>query len=218
MKDFIELLKREWEITALACVVLALGGWGVFVLLGGDGRRMSSDAVLGGWEKDGLVTDSTMAFVKQREPLEMLTERPFALPEVMRQRPPAPKPKPQPAPKPAPKPVAPPPEPAPAPAPVAAAPQPPPVVKPKPVVKEPKIIGGKLYYAEVQEMADGSRAALLELTRGQEQLTLALARGETKHGIQVVNVTDQAVYLYDAKKRQVRIKREGEVQAWVHDD
>lgn len=205
-------LKNEWEIVTLAVMVIAIAAWGILSLLG-DREEM---AVGGGIPvmkaEEELVTESGKAFLKPGEVASIGTSsRPFSLPEAMRRVEEKPKPKPRPEPpKPKPKPEPPKPK-------VVEPPKPEPP-KPAPVVVAPKAIAGALFYAEAQMLADGTRVAIMKLTFASESQTVAMAKGETMFGLNIVNITDNMVYLLDAKKRRVSLKRNTEQKLWVFEE
>ena len=206
-------LKNEWEIATLVVMALAIATWGIMSLLdhdeevavGGGNHPMQSD--------EELLTETGKAFLTHEETtLFSPSSRPFSLPEPMR----------RPEEKPKVKPKAEPPKPQPKPQPV----QPQPVAEPEPeppkpapvVAVAPKAIVGTLYYAEPQTLADGTRVAIMKLTSASEPQTLALAKGETMFGLSIVNITDKMVYLLDAKKRRVSLKRSTEVKLWCFEE
>lgn len=205
-------LKKEWEIATLVVMTLAIAVWGIMSLL----NRENEEAVGAGMRPmqadEELVTEAGKAFLTPGETASLgSSSRPFSLPEAMR-RPegkPKPKPKPEPPkPKPKPKPVQPKPVEEPK-------PEPP---KPVPVAVMPKAVIGTLYYAEPQTLADGTRVAVMKLTSTSEPQTLVLAKGETMFGLSIVNITDKMVYLLDAKKRKISLKRNAEAKLWIFEE
>ena len=225
MRELLERIRREWEISSLVALLAALLLGGLLVALLSDGpRRGASAPGLGGWEADPLVTEQGLAFTRD-DPTSSTTSSStsapglFGLPDdLCRMLAPTPRPKPRPRPAPAPKPVAPAPAPA---APVVEAPTPVAEVAPKPVPpppKPPQVVVGTLYFAEMQELSNGTQVALLELQRGEGRLTITLARGETRHGLTLLQATDEAIQVQDARRRRLVLRREKELRLWVTEE
>ena len=226
MRELLERIRREWEISSLVALLAALLLGGLLVALLSDGpRRGASAPGLGGWEADPLVTEQGLAFTRDDatdDPTSSSsTSAPglFGLPDdLCRMLAPTPRPKPRPRPAPAPKPVAPAPAPA---APVVEAPAPVVEAAPKPVPpppKPPQVVVGTLYFAEMQELSNGTQVALLELQRGEGRLTITLARGETRHGLTLLQATDEAIQVQDARRRRLVLRREKELRLWVTEE
>ncbi|MBP5640512.1 MAG: hypothetical protein J6X55_13590 [Victivallales bacterium] len=206
-------LKNEWEIATLVVMVIILVLWGLFSLLTNEkteeiivNRPLSS-------EKLELLSHSGKEFLTSRETASLGTSsRPFSLPDSMLRPEEKPQPKPKfkmpslpsipkiQQPKTPEKKVE------------AEAPAP-----PKPLPVEPRLIGGSLYYAESQDLSNGMRVAIMKLIMQNEAISLALAKGEMAYGITIVNITEKNVYLLDAKKRKIVLKRDGETKLWVND-
>ena len=205
-------LKNEWEIVTLAVTVIAIAVWGILSFVGDGAEIAIGSGVPVMTADEELVTESGKAFLKPGEVASIgASSRPFSLPEAMRRVEEKPKPKPRPEPpKPKPKP-----EP---PKPKAVEPPPPEPPKPVPVVVASKAVAGALFYAEAQMLADGTRVAIMKLSSASESQTLALAKGESMFGLNIVNITDNMVYLLDAKKRRVSLKRNSEVKLWVFEE
>lgn len=226
MRELLERIRREWEISSLVVLLTALLLGGLLVALLSDGpRRGASAPGLGGWEADPLVTEQGLAFTRDDATDDPTTSSStsapglFGLPDdLCRMLAPTPRPKPRPRPAPAPKPVAPAPAPA---APVVEAPTPVAEVAPKPVPpppKPPQVVAGTLYFAEMQELSNGTQVALLELQRGEGRLTITLARGETRHGLTLLQATDEAIQVQDARRRRLVLRREKELRLWVTEE
>lgn len=226
MRELLERIRREWEISSLVALLAALLLGGLLVALLSDGPRRGTAAPgLGGWEADPLVTEQGLAFTRDdatNDPTSSSsTSAPglFGLPDdLCRMLAPTPRPKPRPRPAPAPKPVAPAPAPA---APVVEAPAPVVEAAPKPVPpppKPPQVVVGTLYFAEMQELSNGTQVALLELQRGEGRLTITLARGETRHGLTLLQATDEAIQVQDACRRRLVLRREKELRLWVTEE
>lgn len=226
MRELLERIRREWEISSLVALLAALLLGGLLVALLSDGpRRGASAPGLGGWEADPLVTEQGLAFTRDDATDDPTTSSStsapglFGLPDdLCRMLAPTPRPKPRPRPAPAPKPVAPAPAPA---APVVEAPTPVAEVAPKPVPpppKPPQVVAGTLYFAEMQELSNGTQVALLELQRGEGRLTITLARGETRHGLTLLQATDEAIQVQDARRRRLVLRREKELRLWVTEE
>lgn len=224
MRELLERIRREWEISSLvALLVVLLLGWLLVALLSDGPRRGAAAPGLGGWEAEPLVTEQGLAFTRDAAdataPETTAAPGLFGLPDdLCRMLAPTPRPKPRPRPAPAPKPVA--PEPAPAPT-VTEAPAPVVEPTPKPAPKAPKpprVVAGTLYFAELQELSNGTQVALLELQRGDERQTITLARGETRHGLTLLQTTDEAIQLQDARRRRLVLRREKELRLWVTED
>lgn len=226
MRELLERIRREWEISSLVALLAALLLGGLLVALLSDGpRRGASAPGLGGWEADPLVTEQGLAFTRDDATDDPTTSSStsapglFGLPDdLCRMLAPTPRPKPRPRPAPAPKPVAPAPAPA---APVVEAPAPVVEAAPKPVPpppKPPQVVVGTLYFAEMQELSNGTQVALLELQRGEGRLTITLARGETRHGLTLLQATDEAIQVQDARRRRLVLRREKELRLWVTEE
>ena len=226
MRELLERIRREWEISSLVALLAALLLGGLLVALRSDGPRRGTAAPgLGGWEADPLVTEQGLAFTRDDATDDPTTSSStsapglFGLPDdLCRMLAPTPRPKPRPRPAPAPKPVAPAPAPA---APVVEAPTPVAEVAPKPVPpppKPPQVVVGTLYFAEMQELSNGTQVALLELQRGEGRLTITLARGETRHGLTLLQATDEAIQVQDARRRRLVRRREKELRLWVSEE
>ena len=226
MRELLERIRREWEISSLVALLAALLLGGLLVALLSDGPRRGAAAPgLGGWEADPLVTEQGLAFTRDDATDDPTTSSStsapglFGLPaDLCRMLAPTPRPKPRPRPAPAPKPVAPAPAPA---APVVEAPTPVAEVAPKPVPpppKPPQVVVGTLYFAEMQELSNGTQVALLELQRGEGRLTITLARGETRHGLTLLQATDEAIQVQDARRRRLVLRREKELRLWVTEE
>lgn len=222
MRELLERIRREWEISSLVALLAALLLGGLLVALLSDGpRRGASAPGLGGWEADPLVTEQGLAFTRDDPTSSTTSSAPglFGLPDdLCRMLAPTPRPKPRPRPAPAPKPVAPAPAPA---APVVEAPASVAEVAPKPVPpppKPPQVVVGTLYFAEMQELSNGTQVALLELQRGEGRLTITLARGETRHGLTLLQATDEAIQVQDARRRRLVLRREKELRLWVTEE
>ena len=226
MRELLERIRREWEISSLVALLAALLLGGLLVALLSDGpRRGASAPGLGGWEADPLVTEQGLAFTRDDATDDPTTSSStsapglFGLPDdLCRMLAPTPRPKPRPRPAPAPKPVAPAPAPA---APVVEALTPVAEVAPKPVPpppKPPQVVVGTLYFAEMQELSNGTQVALLELQRGEGRLTITLARGETRHGLTLLQATDEAIQVQDARRRRLVLRREKELRLWVTEE
>lgn len=228
MRELLERIRREWEISSLVALLAALLLGGLLVALLSDGPRRGTAAPgLGGWEADPLVTEQGLAFTRDdatNDPTSSTSSSApglFGLPDDlcrMLAPTPRPKPKPRPRPAPAPKPVAPAPAPA---APVVEALTPVAEVAPKPVPpppKPPQVVVGTLYFAEMQELSNGTQVALLELQRGEGRLTITLARGETRHGLTLLQATDEAIQVQDARRRRLVLRREKELRLWVTEE
>ncbi|MGN0877883.1 MAG: hypothetical protein ACI4WT_00335 [Oligosphaeraceae bacterium] len=223
MRELLERIRREWEISSLVTLLVALLLGGLLVALLSDGPRRGAAAPgLGGWEAEPLVTEQGLAFTRDGDADSTAAPAApglFGLPDdLCRMLAPTPKPRPRPRPAPAPKPVAPAPAPAPtvteAPAPVVA-----PTPKPAPEAPKPqRVVVGTLYFAELQELSNGTQVALLELQRGDERQTVTLARGETRHGLTLLQTTDEAIQLQDARRRRLVLRREKELRLWVTED
>ncbi len=205
-------LKNEWEIATLVVMALAIAVWGIMSLLNRENEEGVGAGMRPMQADEDLVTEAGKTFLTPGETASLgSSSRPFSLPEAMRRPEEKPKPKPQPVqpkPKPKPQPVQPKPVEEPK-------PEPP---RPTPVVVTPKAVVGTLYYAEPQTLADGTRVAIMKLTSTSEPQTLALAKGETMFGLSIVNITDKMVYLLDAKKRKISLKRSGEIKLWVFEE
>lgn len=226
MRELLERIRREWEISSLVALLAALLLGGLLVALLSDGPRRGTAAPgLGGWEADPLVTEQGLAFTRDDATDDPTTSSStsapglFGLPDdLCRMLAPTPRPKPRPRPAPAPKPVAPAPAPA---APVVEAPASVAEVAPKPVPpppKPPQVVVGTLYFAEMQELSNGTQVALLELQRGEGRLTITLARGETRHGLTLLQATDEAIQVQDARRRRLVLRREKELRLWVTEE
>lgn len=226
MRELLERIRREWEISSLVALLAALLLGGLLVALLSDGPRRGAPAPgLGGWEADPLVTEQGLAFTRDDATDDPTTSSStsapglFGLPDdLCRMLAPTPRPKPRPRPAPAPKPVAPAPAPA---APVVEAPASVAEVAPKPVPpppKPPQVVVGTLYFAEMQELSNGTQVALLELQRGEGRLTITLARGETRHGLTLLQATDEAIQVQDARRRRLVLRREKELRLWVTEE
>ena len=223
MRELLERIRREWEISSLVALLAALLLGGLLVALLSDGPRRGAAAPgLGGWEADPLVTEQGLAFTRDDatdDPTTSSTPGLFGLPDdLCRMLAPTPRPKPRPRPAPAPKPVAPAPAPA---APVVEAPAPVVEAAPQPVPpppKPPQVVVGTLYFAEMQELSNGTQVALLELQRGEGRLTITLARGETRHGLTLLQATDEAIQVQDARRRRLVLRREKELRLWVTEE
>lgn len=226
MRELLERIRREWEISSLVALLAALLLGGLLVALLSDGPRRGTAAPgLGGWEADPLVTEQGLAFTRDDATDDPTTSSStsapglFGLPDdLCRMLAPTPRPKPRPRPAPAPKPVAPAPAPA---APVVEAPAPVVEAAPKPVPpppKPPQVVVGTLYFAEMQELSNGTQVALLELQRGEGRLTITLARGETRHGLTLLQATDEAIQVQDARRRRLVLRREKELRLWVTEE
>ena len=226
MRELLERIRREWEISSLVALLAALLLGALLVALRSDGPRRGTAAPgLGGWEADPLVTEQGLAFTRDDATDDPTTSSStsapglFGLPDdLCRMLAPTPRPKPRPRPAPAPKPVAPAPAPA---APVVEAPTPVAEVAPKPVPpppKPPQVVVGTLYFAEMQELSNGTQVALLELQRGEGRLTITLARGETRHGLTLLQATDEAIQVQDARRRRLVLRREKELRLWVTEE
>lgn len=209
MKNILDLLKREWELTIFGVVVVVLFMWALTVFLSGGEVSLGMGLGVGGGQPEPLVREDGLSFLEPMEDGRLPSSRPFGLPDSMLQ--PLPKP---PAPTPVPKKVE-------IVKPVVPKKQeeaPKVEVKPEPVKVKPKgpnYAVGVLFYAEAQELANGTRAGLLELSRGEDREALVLGVGETKYGLNVVRVTDRMIQFYDAKRRPVTLKREDETKVWV---
>ena len=227
MRELLERIRREWEISSLVALLAALLLGGLLVALLSDGPRRGTAAPgLGGWEADPLVTEQGLAFTRDDATDDPTTSSTtssapglFGLPDdLCRMLAPTPRPKPRPRPAPAPKPVAPAPAPA---APVVEAPAPVVEAAPQPVPpppKPPQVVVGTLYFAEMQELSNGTQVALLELQRGEGRLTITLARGETRHGLTLLQATDEAIQVQDARRRRLVLRREKELRLWVTEE
>ena len=226
MRELLERIRREWEISSLVALLAALLLGGLLVALLSDGPRRGAPAPgLGGWEADPLVTEQGLAFTRDdatNDPTSSTSSSApglFGLPDdLCRMLAPTPRPKPRPRPAPAPKPVAPAPAPA---APVVEAPAPVVEAAPQPVPpppKPPQVVVGTLYFAEMQELSNGTQVALLELQRGEGRLTITLARGETRHGLTLLQATDEAIQVQDARRRRLVLRREKELRLWVTEE
>ena len=226
MRELLERIRREWEISSLVALLAALLLGGLLVALLSDGPRRGTAAPgLGGWEADPLVTEQGLAFTRDDATDDPTTSSStsapglFGLPDdLCRMLAPTPRPKPRPRPAPAPKPVAPAPAPA---APVVEAPTPVAEVAPKPVPpppKPPQVVVGTLYFAEMQELSNVTQVAVLERQRGEGRLTITLARGETRHGLTLLQATDEAIQVQDARRRRLVLRREKELRLWVTEE
>ena len=226
MRELLERVRREWEISSLVALLAALLLGGLLVALLSDGPRRGAAAPgLGSWEADPLVTEQGLAFTRDDatdDPTSSTSSSApglFGLPDdLCRMLAPTPRPKPRPRPAPAPKPVAPAPKPA---APVVEAPAPVVEAAPKPAPpppKPPQVVVGTLYFAEMQELSNGTQVALLELQRGEGRLTITLARGETRHGLTLLQATDEAIQVQDARRRRLVLRREKELRLWVAEE
>ena len=226
MRELLERIRREWEISSLVALLAALLLGGLLVALLSDGPRRGTAAPgLRGWEADPLVTEQGLAFTRDdatNDPTSSTSSSApglFGLPDdLCRMLAPTPRPKPRPRPAPAPKPVAPAPASA---APVVEAPAPVVEAAPKPVPpppKPPQVVVGTLYFAEMQELSNGTQVALLELQRGEGRLTITLARGETRHGLTLLQATDEAIQVQDARRRRLVLRREKELRLWVTEE
>lgn len=222
MKEWLACIRREWEISLLAALALlvCLGGM-LLLLLGGEVSLRSGAAGYGGWEPEPLVTEQGLAFTRDESAgatVEPLEPGLFGLPGFLRELLlPAPKPRPvvKPAPVVAPEPVV-----APPPAAENVVQEEPAPMKPTPVAKQappPRQMRGSLYFADVQELANGTLVALMELARGEERLTLALGKGETSHGITILRVSEGALQVQDAKRQRYLLKRDKDVGLWVQE-
>lgn len=214
MNDLLKKIKQEWEIASLCAAVIVVLLVVAIGLFSSSENAIGSGGGMGIWKAPKLINDSGFAFVEQQEPAALESSRPFSLPQSL--RPPkrqiviAPKvaaptkyQEPEPAPQPA---VAPPP-------PVV---EPAPVAKPEPPKPAPPIIAGTMYYAESQEMADGTYVAVFDVTRyGRPREVVTLAKGETKFGVKLVSVTDEEALLLDARRNRVLLRHGKEKKLWA---
>lgn len=105
--------------------------------------------------------------------------------------------------------------------------QPKPAVKPAPKQQpkqeppkqeppKPKPVKAALKYMFRNVKQDGTPVALVTLTIDKEEKTFMLSVGETKHGLQVVDATDERLTLKDARsKKNLVLDMNQEGPVWV---
>ena len=94
----------------------------------------------------------------------------------------------------------------------------PPAAKPapKPEPPKPKPVKATLKYMFRNVKQDGTPVALVTLTIDKEEKTFMLSVGEKKHGMQVLDVTDERLTLKDARsKKNVILDMNQEGAVWV---
>ena len=94
----------------------------------------------------------------------------------------------------------------------------PPAAKPAPAPQppKPKSVKATLKYMFRNVKQDGTPVALVTLTIDKEEKTFMLSVGEKKHGLQVLDVTDERLTLKDARsKKNVILDMNQEGAVWV---
>ena len=221
IRAYIQFLKVNWEYIVLGVGVLlglVILWLGFFFDPGEIEPPPSSQNQL---ERRPMLSASALDFLddEARAKREMMAN-PFSIPikapavppQSARPAQPARPARPQPRPAPARRPPA---RPAPKPA---AKPAQPPAAKPapKPEPPKPKPVKASLTYMFRNMKQDGTPVAFVTLTIDKEETTFMLSVGEKKHGLQVVDVTDERLTLKDARsKKNVILDMNQEGADWV---